>query len=160
MLFSKYKNLFFLKRIEHVIVVQLLSHIRLFVTPWTAARQATLSFTISQSLVKLLSIESVIPSNHLISVVPFSSCLQSFWTSGSFIISALWIRWQSTGASDSASILPMNIQDWFSLGWTAGDSQESSPKPQFKSTSSSAISLLYDPTLTSIHDHWKNHSFH
>ena len=66
MLFSKYKNLFFLKRIEHVIVVQLLSHIRLFVTPWTAARQATLSFTISQSLLKLMSIESVMPSNHLI----------------------------------------------------------------------------------------------
>ena len=66
MLFSKYKNLFFLKRIEHVIVVQLLSRIRLFVTPWTAACQATLSFTISQSLLKLMSIELVMPSNYLI----------------------------------------------------------------------------------------------
>ena len=51
------------------------------------------------------------------SVVPFSSCLQSFWTSGSFIISALCIRWQSIGASASASVLPVNIQDWFPLGW-------------------------------------------
>ena len=65
MLFSKYKNLFFLKRIEHVIVVQSLSRIWLFVTPWTAAHQATLSFTISQSLLKLMSIELVMPSNHL-----------------------------------------------------------------------------------------------
>ena len=66
MLFSKYKNLFFLKRIEHVIVVQSLSRIRLFVTPWTEARQASLSFTFSQSLLKLMSIESMMPSNHLI----------------------------------------------------------------------------------------------
>ena len=61
--------------------------------------------------------------------------------------------------------LPMNTQDWFPLGWTGGspcsprDSQESSPTPQFKSISSLALSFLYSPTFTSIHDHWKNHSF-
>ena len=67
--------------------------------------------------------------------------------------------------SASASVLPMNIQDWFPLGWTVWshfsprDSQESSPTPQFKSISSSALSFLYSPTHTSIHAYWKNHSF-
>ena len=66
--------------------------------------------------------------------------------------------------SASALVLPKNIQDWFSLGWRTGspscprDSQESSPTPQFKSINSSALSLLQSPTLTSIHDHRKNHS--
>ena len=72
---------------------------------------------------------------------------------------------QSIGVSASAAVLPMNIQDWFPLGWLVGspcsprDSQESSPTPQFKSINSSAFSLLYSLTLTSIHDYWKNHSF-
>ena len=72
---------------------------------------------------------------------------------------------QSIGVSVSASVLPVNIQDWFPLGWTgwislsARDSQESSPTPQFKGINSSALNFLYSPTLTSIHDYWKNHSF-
>ena len=73
---------------------------------------------------------------------------------------------QSNGVSASASVLPMNIQAWFPLGWTGWislqsprDSQESSPTSQFKSINSLALSFLYDPTLTSIHDYWKNHSF-
>ena len=70
---------------------------------------------------------------------------------------------QSIGISASTSVLPMNIQDRFHLGWTSWiscprDSQESSPIPQFKSTNSSALSFLYSLALTSIHDHWKNHS--
>ena len=71
---------------------------------------------------------------------------------------------QSIRASASASVLLKNIQDWFPLGWTVGspcsprDSQESSPTPQFKNINSSALSFLYGPTLTSIHDYWKNHS--
>ena len=66
--------------------------------------------------------------------------------------------------SASASVLPKNIQDWFPLGWASWiscsprNSQESSPTPQFKSISSSVLSFLYSPTLTSLHDHWKNHS--
>ena len=100
------------------------------------------------------------------SVVPFSPCLQSFPASGCFPMSQFF-TWggQSTGVSALASVLPMNIQDWFSLGWTVGspynprDSQESSPTPQFKSINSLALSFIYSPTLTSIHDHWKNHSF-
>ena len=98
-------------------------------------------------------------------VIPFSSCPQSLSASGSFPVSQLF-EWggQSTGVSASASVLLMNTQDWSPLGWTVGspcsprDSQESSPMPQFKSSNSSALSFLYSPTLTSIHDHWKNHS--
>ena len=101
------------------------------------------------------------------SVIPFSSCLQSFSASGSFPRSQLFASGgQNTGVSASTSVLPMNIQDWFPLGWTGwislqspGDSQESSPTPQFKSSSSSVLSFRDGPTLTTIHDTWKNHSF-
>ena len=84
-----------------------------FATPWTAAHQASLSITNSQSLLKLMSIESVMPSNHFSSsVLPFSFCLQSFPSSGSFPMSWLFpTGGQSIGAS--ASVLPMNIQDRF-----------------------------------------------
>ena len=100
------------------------------------------------------------------SVIPFSSCPQFLPASGSFPMSQLF-AWggQSIGVSASASVLPMNTQDWSLLGQTGWislqsqeDSQESSPTPQFKSINSSALSLLHSPTLTSIHDHWKNHS--
>ena len=100
------------------------------------------------------------------SVIPFSFCLQSFPALGSFPLSWFFISGgQSTGGSVSKSVLPMNIQDWFPLGLTGlislgpRDSQESSPTPQFKSINSSALSFLYGPTLTSLHDYWKNHSF-
>ena len=101
------------------------------------------------------------------SVIPFSSCFQSFPASGSFPISQFFTSGGlSTEASESASILPMNIQDWFSLGnWLVGspcsprDFQESSPTPQFKSINSSVLNLLYSLTLTSIHDYWKNLNF-
>ena len=87
--------------------------------PWTAACQTSLSITNSWSLPKFMSIESVMPSNHLTSVVPFSSCLQSFPASGSFQVSQLFASsGQSIGASASASVLPMNTQDWSPLGWT------------------------------------------
>ena len=99
-------------------------------------------------------------------VIPFSSHFQSFPTSGSFPMSQFFPSdGQSIGASASASVLPMNIQGLFPLGLTGltscspRDSQESSPTPQFKSINSSVLSFLYGPTLTSIHDYWKNHSF-
>ena len=95
-----------------VVVIQLLSCVQLFGIPWTAACQASLSFTISWNLLKLKSIESVMPSNHLI---PFSFCLQSFQSWGSFPKSWFFVSGgQSIRAS--ASVLPMNIQDWFPLG--------------------------------------------
>ena len=92
---------------------KLLSCVQLFVTPWTAAHQASLSITNSQSWLKLMSIESMMPS----SVVPFSSCLQSFPASGSIQMSQFFASGgQSIGVS--ASVFPMNIQNWFPLGMT------------------------------------------
>ena len=102
-----------------VVVVQSLSRVQFFVMPWTAACQASLSFTISHSLLKLISITLMIPSNHLVLCCPFSSCLQSFPASVSFLMSGLFASGgQSIGtsASASASALPMNIQGWFPLG--------------------------------------------
>ena len=145
--------------------VQSHSRVRLFATPWTAARQTSLSITNSWSLLKFASVESVMPSNHLIFCHPL--LLPSiFPASGSFPMSQLFASGgQSIGVSASTSVLPMNIQDWFPLEWTgwfslqSRDSQESSPTRQFRSTNSLALSFLYSPTLTSIHDYWKNHSF-
>ena len=91
------------------------------------------------------------------SVVPFSSCPQSLPASESFPMSQLF-AWggQSTGASALASFPPKNTQSWSPC--SPRDSQESSPTPQFKSINSSVLSLLHSPTLTSIRDHWRNHS--
>ena len=118
------------------VVVQSLSHVHLFATPWTAARQASLSFTSSQSLLKLMSTESVLPSNHFILCHPFSSCPQSLPVLEYFPLSWLITSGgQSNEASASASVLPMN-KCWFSLRLTVwsscspNDSQESSPTPQ------------------------------
>ena len=101
------------------------------------------------------------------SVIPFSSGLQSFPASGSFPMNQFFTSGsRSIGVSASASVLPRNIQDWFPLGWTgwisflSRDSLESSPTPQVKSINSLALSFHYSPTLTSIHNHWKNHCFH
>ena len=107
-------------------LVQLLSCARLFATPWTAARQSSLSITNYRSLLKLMPIELVMPSNHLILCHPFSSCLQSFPSPGSFLMSQFFTSGgQSIGISASASILPMNMQDWFPLGWTGWISLQS-----------------------------------
>ena len=94
--------------------VQSLSHVQLFVTPWTAAHQASLSITNCQSLLKLMSTESVMPGNDLISVIPLSPRLQSFPASGSFPMSQLFAPdGQRIGVSASASVLPMNIRTDF-----------------------------------------------
>ena len=100
------------------------------------------------------------------SVIPFSSCLQSFSASRSFPMSQFFTSGgQTIGASASASILPMNNQDWFLLGWTGLISPLSKGLSRVfsymkvQSISSSMLSFLYGPTLTSIHDYWKNHSF-
>ena len=96
-----------------------------FCDPWTAACQASLSFTISWSLLKLMSVVSVMPSNHLI-LVPFSSCLQSFTASASFLMSQFFASGgQSIRASASASVFLMNIQDWFPWGLTGLNSLQS-----------------------------------
>ena len=135
-------------------------------TPRTAACQAPLSSTISGRLLRFISTESVMLSNCLILwCPPFSSCLQSFPASASFPMSWLFASGgQSIGASSSVSVLPVNIQGWFPLGMIGlvpcypRDSKESSSVSKFKSINPSVLSLLYGPTVTSIHDYWKNHS--
>ena len=98
--------------------VQLLSRVWLFVTPRITVRPASLSIINSQSLPKLMSIEPVMPTISS-AAIPFSSHLQSFPASGSLQMSQLFASGgQSTGVSASTSLLPMNIQDWFPLGWT------------------------------------------
>ena len=99
--------------------VQSLSHVRLFVTPWTAACQVPLSITNAWSFLKLASIESVMPSNHFILYHPLLLLPSIFPSMKVFSNeSVLQSGSQSIGASASASVLPMNIQDWFPLGWT------------------------------------------
>ena len=116
--------LFFPEKIKndqlYIVVIQLLSGVWLFVTQWTAAHQASLSFTISQTLLKLMSIESVMPSNHLVLCRPLL-LLPSIFPSISIFSNELALlasSGQSIGASASASVLPMNIQDWLPLGLT------------------------------------------
>ena len=105
-------------RVGIYIIVQLVSHVD-SATSWTAAHQASLSFTISQSLLKFLSIELVMPSNHFILCHPLHLLTLTFPASGSFLMSQLFtLGGQSIGVSASASVLTMNIRVWFPLGWT------------------------------------------
>ena len=146
--------------------VQSLSCVQLFVTPWAAAHRLPCPSPAPRVYSNSCPLNRWCHPTISSSVIPFSSHLQSFQASGSFPMSPfLTSGGQRIGVSASASVLPMNIQDWFPLGWTgwislqSRDSQGSFPTPQFKSIKSSALSFLYSPTLTSIHDYWKNHSF-
>ena len=139
--------------------VQLLSHVQLFVTPWTTAREASLSLTSSQSTPKLMSIDSVMPSNHLILSCPLLLLPSIFPSIRVFSNeSALCMRWPNYW-SFSFSISPSNEHpglitfrmDWLDLLQSKGLS-ESSPTPQFKSINSSVLSFLYGLTLTLILD--------
>ena len=143
--------------------VQSLSRVWLFATPWgmpREARQASLSITNSQSSLRLTSIESVMPSSHLILCRPLLLLHRSLFQ---------WVR----SSHEVAKVLEFQVShhsfqrnprtDLLQSGLVGSpcsprDSQESSPMPQFKSINSSALSLLHSPTLTSIHDYWKNHS--
>ena len=156
-------------RIDNISVqfssVQSLSCVWLFATPWIAAHQASLSITNTQSPPKPTSIESVMPSNHLLLCHPLL-LLPSIFPSIRVLSneSALHIRWPKYW-SFSFNISPSNEHpgliscrmDWLDLLAVQG-TLKSSPTPQFKSINSSVLSFLYSPTLTSIHDHWKNHS--
>ena len=146
--------------------VQLLSRVQLFATPWIAACQASLSITNSRSSPKLMCIKLVMTSSHfilyrpllLLPPIPLSIRVSSNE-------STLCMRWPKYW-NFSLSISPSNEHpglvsfrmDWVGSPCSPRDSQESSPAPQFKSINSLALSLLHSPTLTSIHDHWKNHS--
>ena len=144
--------------------VQSLSHVQLFATPWTAVPHASLSMTNSQSLLKLISTESVMPSNHLILCHPLLLQPSIFPSIRVFSNEpVLHIRWSKYWNFSYSINLPNEYsglisfrKDWFE---SPRNSQESSLTPQFKSISSSALSFLFGPNLTSIHDYWKNHSF-
>ena len=129
--------------LETISSVQSLSHVWLFATPWTAALQASLSITNSRSLLKLMSIELVMLSNHLSSLFPFFSHLQSFPASGSFQMTQFFTSGgQSIRVSASASVLPMNIQDWSPLGWTGWISLQSKYLLQHHSSKASILRFL------------------
>ena len=139
--------------------VQSLSCVQLFATPWTAAHQASLSITNSRSLLRLMFIESVMPSNHLILCCPLLLPPSIFPSIRVFSNeSVLCIRWPMYW-SFSFNISPSNEHSRLTgSSCSPRDSQESSPTPQSKSINSWALSFLYSLTLTSIHDYWKNHS--
>ena len=152
-----------------VVIVQSLSHVQLFMTPWTAAHQASLSIINSWSLLKLMSIESVMPSNHLILCHPLFLLPSIFPSIRVFLNeSALRIRW-SKYWSFSFSISPSNVHsglisfrmDWLDLLAVQGTLKSLLQHHNLKASilRHSAEYSLYIPTLTSIHDYWKNHSF-
>ena len=139
------------------------SRVRLFVTPWISARQASLSITSSRSSLRLRSIESVMPSSPLILcrplllLPPIPPSIRVFSNE-----STLHMRWPKYW-SFSFSIIPSREipglifrMDWLDLLAVQG-TLKSSPTPQFKGINSSALSFLHSPTLTSIHGYWKNH---
>ena len=141
--------------------VQLLSCVWLFATPWTTALLASLSITSSRSLPKAMSIVLVMPSNQLILCHPLLLLPSIFPSIRVFSNeSALHTGGQSIGVTASTSVPLMNTQDWSPLGWTGWISLQSKGLSRvFSNTINSLVfSFLYSPTLTSIHDHWKNHS--
>ena len=146
--------------------VQLLSCVRLFSTPWIAARQASWSITYSRSSLRLMSIESVIPTSHrilcrpLLLLPPIPPSIRVF--SNESTLHMKWPKYWSFSFSHHsfqrnprADLLQNGL-----VGYPccSRHSQESSPTPQFKRINSSALSFLHSPTLISIHDHWKNPS--
>ena len=145
------------------VVVELLSHVQHFVTAWTAAYQASLCFTISQSLLKFMSYELVMLSNQLILYCSLLLLPSIFLNIRVFSNeSSLHIRWPkywsfsfSISLSNEYSGLISFRIDFVSSPCRPRDSQKSSLAPQFESINSSALSLLYGPILTSVHDYWK-----
>ena len=149
-----------------IVVIQSLGQVQLLATPWTAACQASLPFTISWSLLKLMSIESVMPSNHLILCHPLlllPSILPSLRVFSNEL--ALCIRWPkywscsfSISSSDEYLGSISCRTDWFDIlavQWTLKNLLQH----QFESINSLMLNLLYGPNLTSVHEYWKNHSF-
>ena len=168
--------------------VRLLSHVRLFATPWITACHASLSITNFQSSPKLMCIELVMPSSHLILCCPllllpqippsirvfsnestFRMRWPKYW-SFSFSISpssehpglvSFRMDWLYLLAVQGTLKSPLRLSNWLDpTGWICLQCKGLSrvPTPQFKSINSSALSFLHSPTLTSIHDHGKNHS--
>ena len=147
------------------VVVQSLSHVQLFATPWTAARQALLSFTVSQSLLRCMCIESVMVSKHLI--LCFLLLLPSIFPRIRIFTneSSLCIKWPKywsfyfriSPSNEYSGLISFRI-DWSDLLAVQGLSRIFSV-PQFESISSLVLGLIYAPALVSVHDYWKNYSF-
>ena len=160
------RNALYLTWVLLISSVQWISHVRLFVTPWTAAHQASLSITKSWSLLKLMSIESVMPSNHLNLCHPILLLPSIFPSIRIFPNeSVLHIRWPKYW-SFSFSISLSNEYSGlisFRMHWLDLLAVQRTLKSLLQHHSSKAsilqLSFLSSPTLTSIHDHWKNHSF-
>ena len=150
-----------------LVVAQLKSHVQIFVTPWITECQAFLSFTVSWSLLKFISIESVMVSNYLILCYPLlllpsvSPSIRVFSSE-----SALRIRWPKYW-SFSSSISPFNEYsglisfriDWFDILAVQGPLKSFLQQHSLKPSNSSVLSLLCGLILTSVHDYWKKHSF-
>ena len=154
----------FLTRVLGLLVVQLLTCVRLFATPWNAACQASLSFIISQRWLKLISIESVMPSNHLCQqrhpLSSLLSCPQSFPVSETVLCSR-WPKFWSFNinpSSEFSGLIFFRI-DWFDLLAVHGTLKSLLQHHNLKASVLQHSSLLYGPTFTSVHDYWKIHSF-
>ena len=142
-------------------VVQLLGRVWLFVTLWTAAREAPLCFTLSQSLLKFMFFESVMLSNR--PILCCSLLLRStfpgirVFSSQLFLSGVLETHLQKQSSNEYSGLISFRI-DWFDLLAVQGTLKHFFPA-QFKSTNSLALSFLHGPAHTSVHDYWKNHSF-
>ena len=145
--------------------VQLLSHVQLFGTPWTAAHQASLSITNSRNLPKLMSIELVMPSNHLILCRPLLLPLSIFPSIRVFSNESA-LRWWPKYWSFSFNISPSNEHpglisfrmDWLDLLAVQGTLKNLLQHHSSKASILRCSAFFHSPTLTSIHDYWKNHS--
>ena len=147
-----------------IVVIQSLSHVQLFATPWTAAYKAPLFSTIFQSLLKFMSLESVMPCNHLLLCHSFLLLPSIFPSIRVFSNeSVLHIRWPkywsfSFSISEYSGLISFRM-DWLDLLAVQGTLKSLLQHHSSKSISSSVLSFLYSPTLTSIHIYWKKHSF-
>ena len=141
-----------------------LSHVQLFATPGTAVCQASQSITNSQSLLKLMSIESVMTSNNLVLYHPLLLPPLIFPSNRAFsnesVLPIMWPKYWSFSFSISPfkELLMSFRMDWLDLLAVQGTLKSLLSTPQFKGISSLALSFFSSPTLTSIHNHWKNHS--
>ena len=156
---KNFKSIYFY--FSFAVAIQLLSHVQLFATTWTAACQTSLFFTVFRSLFKLMSIESIMPSSDLILCCSSPPASNPSQHQGLF----QWVGLFASGSQNIGASAQRHSFQWifrvetdcFELLGVQG-TQESSPAPQLENINYSALSLFYGPTLTFVHDYWKNHS--
>ena len=148
------------------VAVQSLSCVWFFVTPCPSAHWASLSFTISWSLLRLMPLKSMMPSNHIVLCYPLLLLPSIFPSitvfSNESVLCIMWSKYWSFSfnihSSNEYSGLISFRMDWMYLPCCPRDSEQYSPTPQFKSINSLVLSFLYSLTLTSVHDYWENHT--